>query len=102
MFISTAAIITSELGLVARQQVTEEMNNITDGTMLRDATAKKNHLFCTRQIKTSDKTLTLSISNCKASISSLRSLIKDLIVLHCTLLSSILACCKTAVNRGNE
>jgi hypothetical protein len=27
---STAANITSELGLVARQQLTEEMNNITD------------------------------------------------------------------------
>jgi hypothetical protein len=27
---STAAKITSELGLVARQQLTEEMNNITD------------------------------------------------------------------------
>jgi hypothetical protein len=33
----------------------------------------------------------LSISNYKASISYLRSLIKDLILLHCTPLSSILA-----------
>jgi hypothetical protein len=32
---STAANITSELGLVARQHLTEEMNNITDCTMLR-------------------------------------------------------------------
>ena len=32
----------------------------------------------------------LSISNCKASISPLRSLIKDLVVLYCTPLSSIL------------
>ena len=38
---STAANITSELGLFARQQLTEEMNNITDCTMLRDATTKK-------------------------------------------------------------
>ena len=38
---STAANITSELGLVARQQLTEEMNNITYCTMLRDVTIKK-------------------------------------------------------------
>jgi hypothetical protein len=37
---STAANITSELGLVAGQHLTEEMNNITDCTMLRDATTK--------------------------------------------------------------
>ena len=35
---STAADITSELGLVARLQLTEEINNIVDWTMLRDAT----------------------------------------------------------------
>jgi hypothetical protein len=58
---STAANITSELGLVARQQLTEEMNNITDCTMLRDATTKKGHHFYTTQIKTSDKTLTLGV-----------------------------------------
>ena len=58
---STAANITSELGLVARQQLTEEMNNTTDCTMLRDATTKKGHHFYTTQIKTSDKTLTLGV-----------------------------------------
>ena len=62
---STAANITSELGLVARQQLTEEMNNITDCTMLRDATTKKGHHFYTTQIKTSDKTLTLGVKEVK-------------------------------------
>jgi hypothetical protein len=42
---------------IARQQLTEEMNNITDCSMLRDATTKKGHHFYTIQIKTSDKTL---------------------------------------------
>jgi hypothetical protein len=119
---STAANITSQLGLVARQQLTEEMKNITDCTMLRDATTKKGHHFYTTQIKTSVKTLTLgvkevsvakahtavprpevvvlnilsdtsilqllfssvlSISNCKASISSLRSLISfDIMIFY--------------------
>jgi hypothetical protein len=37
------------------------MNNITDCTMLRDATTKKGHHFYTTQIKTSDKTLTLGV-----------------------------------------
>jgi hypothetical protein len=55
----TAANITSELGLVARQQLTEEINSIADCTMLRDATTKKGHHVYTTQIKTSDKTLTL-------------------------------------------
>jgi hypothetical protein len=36
-----------ELGLVARQHLTEEMNNITDCTMLRDATTHKGHHFDT-------------------------------------------------------
>ena len=58
---STAVNITNELGLVARQQLTEEMNNITDCTMLRDATTKKGHHFYTTKIKTSDKTLTLGV-----------------------------------------
>ena len=39
----------------------EEMNNITDCTMLRDATTKKGHHFYTTQIKTSDKTLTIGV-----------------------------------------
>ena len=60
---STAANITSELCLVARQQLTEEMNNITDCTMLRDATTKKGHHFYTTQIRTSDKTLTLGVKD---------------------------------------
>jgi hypothetical protein len=58
---STAANITSELGLVARQHLTEEMNNITYCTMFRDATTTKGHHFYTTQIKTSDKTLTLGV-----------------------------------------
>ena len=58
---STAANITSELGLVARQQLREEMNNITDCTMLRDDTTSKGHRFYMTQIKTSDETLTLGV-----------------------------------------
>ena len=56
-----AANITCELGLVARQQLTEEMNNITDCTMLHDATTKKGHHCYMTQIKTSDKMLTLGV-----------------------------------------
>jgi hypothetical protein len=42
---STAANITSELGLVGRQQLTEEINSIADCTILRDATTTKGHHF---------------------------------------------------------
>jgi hypothetical protein len=35
---STTANITSELDLVARQQLTEEINSIADCTLIRDAT----------------------------------------------------------------
>jgi hypothetical protein len=48
---STAANITSELDLVARQQLTEEINSIADCTLIRDATTKKGHHFYTTQIK---------------------------------------------------
>ena len=58
---STAANITSELGLVGRQQLTEEINSIADCAILRDATTTKGHHFYMTQTKTSDKTLTLGV-----------------------------------------
>ena len=48
---STAANITSEQDLVARQQLTEEINSIADCTLIRDATTNKGHHFYTTQIK---------------------------------------------------
>jgi hypothetical protein len=73
---STAAIITSELGLVARQQTVPRpeglvLNTLSDTSIL--------------QLLYSS---VLSIYNCKASISYLTSLIKDFILLHCTPLSN--------------
>ncbi|CAC5406929.1 unnamed protein product [Mytilus coruscus] len=81
--ISTAAKLTSELGIVARNHVKDELAPLDKITMQRDATTKKGRHFVGLEIATGEKVLTAGlreVSNGKAStyVSCTNEIIKDI------------------------
>ncbi|CAC5373557.1 unnamed protein product [Mytilus coruscus] len=81
--ISTAAKLTSELGIVARNHVKDELALLDKITMQRDATTKKGRHFVGLEIATGEKVLTAGlreVSNGKAStyVSCTNEIIKDI------------------------
>ncbi|VDI09992.1 Hypothetical predicted protein [Mytilus galloprovincialis] len=81
--ISTAAKLTSELGIVARNHVKDELAPLDKITMQRDATTKKGRHFVGLEIATGEKILTAGlreVSNGKAStyVSCTNEIIKDI------------------------
>ncbi|CAC5402576.1 unnamed protein product [Mytilus coruscus] len=58
---STAAKLTSELGIIARNHIKEELASLTNITMQRDATTKKGRHVVGLELSTGDKILTAGL-----------------------------------------
>lgn len=68
---STAASFTSEMGVVSRNQINEEMKNNCNITMHRDATTKKGKHFYGVQFNTGEKVLSAGVREVCDGASSL-------------------------------